>query len=387
MHRVHVVRKKATQESHPTVHLARFPRDRRVLELRSRLGPEDAKELRCQGNRIAIVAVGKVLAMIRSALRALKQLGIDPDSVDPSVVAIVALTPSIVAGALFFRLLAVEMLGIAIGVALAAYAAARFRKEALDTVPLLPALVAVALLGPGASPAWVVAVALVAVALELARDRYTPGARLQVGLVAYSLLWIVSRGATSAYVNPGSTTPAAEPIRFWLAYFGAAQAPIDPVRLYVGNVAGPVFATSVLAVAVGAAWLWYSRRMSLLVVLTFIAGVTVPIVMRGWSPVYQLLSGPLWFGAALVLADRRNLPRSPIGRPLVGLVAGATAMWLRARGLAIESTLAAMAGVQVGVVGIQGTVWLGRNRRRVRMRLQELRSATEVKPVLPAGPN
>jgi len=325
--------------------------------------------------------------MTRSALRALKQLGIDPDRADPSVVVIVALTPSIVTGVLFFRLPAVEMLAIAVGVALAAYVAARFRNDRLDAVPLLPALVAVALVGPGASLLWVAAVALVAVGLELARHRYTPGARLQVGLVAYSLLWVVSRGATAVYLNPGSTTPTAEPIRFWQAYFGGGQTPIDPVRLYVGNVAGPVFATSVLATAVGGAWLWYSRRMSLLVALTFVIGVTVPIVITGWSPGYQLLSGPMWFAAALLLADRRDLPRSPLGRPLVGLVAGATAMWLRARGLAIESTLAAMAAVQVGVVGIQGTVWLGRNPRQVRVRLQELRSAAEVKPALPAGPN
>jgi Na+-translocating ferredoxin:NAD+ oxidoreductase subunit D len=333
------------------------------------------------------VAAGKVLAMVRSGLQALKHLAIDPDSADPSVVVILALTPSIVAGILFFRLLAVEMLAIGVGVALGAYAASRFRNEPLTTVPLLPALVGVALVGPGASPAWVVAVALVAVGLELARDRYTPGARLQVGLVAYALVWLASRGATGAYVNPGSTTPMAEPIRFWLGYFSGGQAPIDPVRLYVGNVAGPVFATSVLAVALGTSWLWYSRRLSLLVVLTFLVGVMVPIVMAGWSSGYQLLSGPLWFGAALVLADRRDLPRSPIGRPLVGLAAGVSAMWLRSRGFAIESTLAAMAAVQIAVVGVQGATWLGRNQRQVRVRLQELRSAAEVKPALPAGPS
>lgn len=325
--------------------------------------------------------------MIRSALRAVKQVGTDPVAADPTVVAILALVPPVVAGIVFFRLLAVEMLTIALGVAAAAYAAARLRDHPLEGVPLLPALVGVALVGPAASPVWAAAVALVAVGLELARDRYTPRARLQTGLVAYVLVWLASQGATAIYVNPGSTTPVAEPIRLWLRYFGGAQTPIDPVRLYVGNVAGPVFATSMLAVVVGAAWLWYSRRLSLLVVLTFLVGATVPVVMAGWSPVYQLFSGPLWFAAALLLADRRDLPRSPIGRPLVGLVAGGTCMWLRARGLAIESAPAAIAAVQVGVAGVQGVGWVGRNRQQVRARLHQLRSTTEVKPALPAGPN
>ena len=325
--------------------------------------------------------------MIRSALRALKHVGVDPAAADPTVVAILGLVPAIVAGIVFFRLLAVEMLTIAVGAAVVAYAVSRLRRQPLGSVPVLPALVGVALVGPASSLVWVAAVALVAVGLELARERYTPRARLQSGLIAYVLVLVLSRGGTAVYVNPGSTTPVAEPIRLWLRYFGGPQAPIDPVRLYVGNVAGPAFATSMLAVLVGGAWLWYSRRLSLLVVLTFLVGVTVPVVMAGWSPAYQLLSGPLWFAAALLLADRRDLPRSPIGRPLVGLVAGGSCMWLRARGLAIESALAAMAAVQVGVVGVQGAGWLGRNRRQVRARLHELRSTTEVKPALPAGPS
>jgi len=325
--------------------------------------------------------------MIRSALRAVKQVGIDPVAADPTVVAILALVPPIVAGIVFFRLLAVEMLTIAVGVAVVAYAAARLRDHPLDGVPLLPALVGVALVGPAASPVWAAAVALVAVGLKLARDRYTPRARLQTGLIAYVLVWLASQGGTAVYVNPGSTTRVEEPIRLWLHYFGGTLAPIDPVRLYVGNVAGPVFATSMLAVVVGAAWLWYSRRLSLLVVLTFLVGATVPVVMAGWSPVYHIFSGPLWFAAALLLADRRDLPRSPLGRPLARLVAGGTCMWLRARGLAIESAPAAIAAVQVGVAGVQGVGWLGRNRQQVRARLHQLRSTSEVKPALPAGPN
>src|SRR5215472_8889900 len=214
------------------------------------------------------------MTRIGTSLSNTKQVGIDPAGAEPNLVAVLALVPPIVTGIVFFRLLAVEMLGIAVAVAVGAYAASRLRDKPLESIPLLPSLVGVALVGPAASLGWAAAVTLVAVGLELARASYTPRARLQTGLVAYVLVWLGSQGAATAYVNPGSTTAAQEPIRLWLRYFGGAQAPIDPVRLYVGNVAGPVFATSMLAVLVGAAWLWYSRRLSLLVVLTFLIGVT-----------------------------------------------------------------------------------------------------------------
>ena len=318
----------------------------------------------------------------------LRLLGTDPNRIEPSTPALVALVPPVAAGIVFFRLVAVEMLAVAIATALVAYAASRLRHEPMATPPLLPALTAVALVGPGAIPLfWAVVVAVVAVSLELAREHYTPSARLQAGLVAYALVWLLSRGGPASYVSPGSSTLTAEPIQFWLRYVASGQAPIDPVRLYVGNVAGPVFATSMLAVAVGAAWFWYARRLSLLVVLTFLIGVTVPTVMNGWPAGYQLLSGPIWFAAALVLADRHQLPRSPIGRPLVGLASGGAAMWLRARGYAIESSLAVIAATQVTVVAVQGTGWLARNRRQAWARVQELRQAGPVKPALPAGPS
>src|SRR5262245_66337372 len=111
--------------------------------------------------------------MIRSTLRAVKQVGIDPVGADPTVVAILALVPPIVGGIVFFRLLAVQMLTIAVCVAVVAYAAARLRNHPLESVPLLPALVGVALVGPAASPVWAAAVALVGVGLGLVRGRAT----------------------------------------------------------------------------------------------------------------------------------------------------------------------------------------------------------------------
>jgi hypothetical protein len=130
-----------------------------------------------------------------------------------------------------------------------------------------------------------------------------------------------------------------------------------------------------LAVAIGAAWMWYSRRLSLLIVLTFLAGALAAAAAQGTSPAYQLESGPLWFAVAVVLADRRTLPASAIGRPLVGLLAGGLAMDPRARSYPIESAAVVVAGMQVLTIALQGAVWVRRHRDETRARLRDLRDA------------
>jgi hypothetical protein len=278
----------------------------------------------------------------------------------------VALVPPVVFGLLFFGLPAIEMLVVALVVGGSAHAAARLGKQPLEVSPVIPALIGVAFVGPGASLGWSVGIALLASLLELARARFTPSARLDLGILSYSVLFLVSRGSLAAYLNPRTGVAMTEPIRFWLQLHGAGQTPIEIVKLYVGNVPGPVFATSLLAVAVAAAWLWYAGRLSLLVVLTFGLGALASIKLMGWSPAYHLVSGPLWFAGALVLADRRNLPTSGLGRPLLGVAAGVVCMAARVRGYAIESVPLTVATLQLVVALVEGVGWLIPNRSRLR---------------------
>lgn len=308
----------------------------------------------------------------RLALWELRRLAVAPETAPPWAIAGIALAAPVAAGIVFFRLVALQMLVVAVAAGVLGHLAAWLLKQPVQGTPILPAVVGVAMVGPGASPLWAVGVAVLAVSLDLARARFAPLARAQVGLAAYALILVVSRGGPAMYVGPGTATPMAEPIRLWLDFYRSGQAPFDPVRLYVGNLAGPVFATSMLAVAVGAAWLWYSGRLSLLVILTFLAGTLVPIALLHWSAAFQLDSGPLWFAAALVLADRRTLPTSQLGRPLLGFAAGLLAMGARARGFAVESGPVAVAAAQLFADGTNGTRWLIDNWREVRARLQSL---------------
>src|SRR5262245_23630582 len=311
------------------------------------VAPPVPRCVRRQVRRIHPTVAGTIAA-IRQAPLALRRLAAAPGAAPPGVVMAVALLPSLVAGLILFRLTALTLLAIAVAAALGAHVAVRLLRWPRPIQPGLAAVVGVALVGPAAPLIWAAAVAVLAAGLELA------GARLQAGVLAYGLVLLVSRGAPAVYVSPGATAPTAEPIRLWLQSGAGAQWPVDAVQLYVGNVAGPVFATSLLAVLIGAAWLWYSRRLSLLVVMAFGLGALLVIQTSHWPAGYQLLSGPLWFVAALVLADRLVLPRSPVGRPLLGVAAGAVALAARTRGLAIEAAPVTVAALQLLVAAVQG---------------------------------
>jgi hypothetical protein len=94
----------------------------------------------------------------------------------------------------------------------------------------------------------------------------------------------------------------------------------------------------------------------------------------------QLDSGPTWFVAGLLLADRRNLPASWAIRPVLGLGAGLLAVGLRIKGYGIEATYLTAAGMQAVMAIFVLLLWsaaLGRERlqrnRRLRQREAQLR--------------
>src|SRR5260370_32592623 len=142
---------------------------------------------------------------------------------------------------------------------------------------------------------------------------------------------------------------------------------MNPTTLYVGSVPGSVFATSLLAVAIAIAWLAYARRLSLVVLATFLLGALVPIYLYHWDALFQLDSGPTWFAAGLLLADRRTLPDSLAMRPLLGFPAGLLGVGLRARGYGIEAAFFVVARLQAAsaaVAVINCGASLLRHRRR-----------------------
>lgn len=314
----------------------------------------------------------------------LDRAAFNPASLPDDLTIGIALAPPVAAGLIIFKLPAAEMLAaaLAFGVAGQAIAYVLWRRHVPrpQASPLIAAVFGVALVGAGAPLSVSIAIAAVAVILEVVRARYVPAVRAQTGLLAYAAIAIITRGAPFAYLNPVSGKTFADPIWIWYHYFGPQAAPIDPIRLYVGNVPGPVFATSLLGVAIGIAWLAYARRLSLVVLVSFLLGSLVPIYLYHWDIVFQLDSGPTWFVAGLLLADRRLLPGSWAVRPLLGMVAGVLAVGLRTRGYGIEAAFFAVAAIQAASAVVAVAMWGAsimrermRRNRRLRQRDAQLR--------------
>lgn len=276
-----------------------------------------------------------------------------PASLPDDLVTAIALGPPIVAGLVIFKAPAAQMLAIALAAGAAGLLASRWvlggHHRAAGTSTIIAAIFGVALVGPGAAIAVSVEIAVLAVVLELLRLRYLPAIRAQAGIIAYAAIALATRGGPFAYINPASGASFGDPLSTWYQFFSAGSAPIDPIRLYVGNVPGPVFATSLLAVAVGVAWLAYARRVSLVVLVGFLVGALVAIYTLHWDPLFHLDSGPLWFVAGLVLADRRLLPDSWAVRPTLGLAVGLFAVGLRRPP---EGSLLAGHGLELGFFSV-----------------------------------
>jgi hypothetical protein len=270
-----------------------------------------------------------------------------PDSLHPDLVTTLALAAPVAAGLILFGQPALEFLGVAIGIGGAVHIGARLLRVKLETSPILVALVGVALCGPLSPPAWPALIALTAATLEVARSYYWPRARIHTGVLAYALAYLAGGGAMAAYQRPGSARIFPEPIAQWSQFYGGAVHFIEPITLYVGNVAGPVFATSLLAVVIGMAWLWYARRLSLLAVTSFLAAGVVMAAALGYDPIFQLDSGPAWFVVGFALCDRRMLPEQPYARPVMAATAGIVGVTLRSAHFYIEALFLTVAAIEV----------------------------------------
>jgi NQR2, RnfD, RnfE family len=307
----------------------------------------------------------------------LDKAAFSPASLPADLVTAIALAPPVVAGLIIFKLPAVKMLGVALACGIAGQLIARWvwRHDIPppQPSPIIAAVFGVALVGAGARLETSIEIAVLAVVLELLRARYIPSIRAQAGLLSFAAITLITRGAPLAYISPATGRTFPDPIALWQVQRSLPSS-YDPVTLYVGNVAGPVFATSLLAVAIGIAWLAYAHRLSLVVAIGALGGAAIAIWAYHWEYVVQLDSGPSWFVAGLLLADRRYLPASWAIRPVLGLGAGLLAVGLRVGGYGIEAAILTVAGLQALMALAVVVLWaasLVRERRQRNRRLRQ----------------
>ncbi len=198
---------------------------------------------------------------------------------------------------------------------------------------LAAALLLFCLCPPGVPAVLLLALAALAVLVDGAlRGLAFP---LAIGgvMVAWPLAWLWHVHAGGDFLAPFQLRSQLDPITLWTRF----QLELDPARLYAGNVAGPLGATSFGLVGIGFLVLAFLRRASWTFAAAFYAPIAVVMTVTHNSlPVY-MVNGSALLWAGIVAGDTRRLPPSTIWRAAAGAASGCLGAYLLFRGGGPES--------------------------------------------------
>lgn len=196
------------------------------------------------------------------------------------------------------------------------------------THPLISGLLIPCFLSP-VTPPWLgVGLVILLVVLDTVAWPQLMRMLTHPALVVFGVLFLVQRQLHTSFVNPFDLRPLDDPLTYWYRFHIA----VDPIKMYVGNVPGPMGVTSMGAVLLGVAYLWYCRKISLSLLLGYFAGMTTAAIAYNFAVAFQLSSGPTLFVAGFLAADRRRMVLSDRLAAVIGLIAGGLTIVLRAFG-------------------------------------------------------
>ncbi len=248
-----------------------------------------------------------------------------------------ALTPPLALGILFFARSAILLIALCFLAGIVCVLALQLARLSLPLPPwvghkamhpLIASLVVACFLSPRTPPWQGVVAVVVLVALDTLVWPHLYRMMLHPALLVFGILYLVERQVPVGFANPFDGRRLDDPLTLWYQF----RAVIDPIKLYVGNVPGPVGATSAAALLLGLAYLWYGRKIALGPLAGFLVGIAGGSVAYGYDPAFQLSSGPALFLVGYLASDRRRVPVSERVAFAVAVVAGAIAVTLRGRG-------------------------------------------------------
>lgn len=106
----------------------------------------------------------------------------------------------------------------------------------------------------------------------------------------------------------------------------------DYLTLFLGNHAGCIGETSVLAILIGALYLIIKKVIRIRVPLIFILTVAIGTALCGFDPIRQILSGGLMLGACFMATDYTTTPVTPKGQIIFALGCGIITVLIRVWG-------------------------------------------------------
>ena len=311
-------------------------------------------------------------ARVRDAfrwLRAIPQaLFVEQEHLSYEIAYGLALLPALGLGVFFFRRPAALLIALCFLAGIVCLLALRLARLTVGLPawvgyranhPLVASLLVVCFL-PSTVPAWL-GVAMVVLLVLLDSFLWPQLQRMVVhpALLVFGILYLVERQLAVGFVNPFDLRPLEDPLGLWYRL----HLSIDPVKLYVGNVPGPLGATSMAALLLGLAYLWYTRKIGLGMLGGFLAGIAAASVGLRTDAVFQLSSGPALFVAGYVAADRRRVAVDERAAVLIGAAAGVLTMGLRANGQGAQAAWEGLLAVGVLATVVLRVAGLVRGRR------------------------
>jgi electron transport complex protein RnfD len=304
------------------------------------------------------------------ALHAVPQLLlVQPEQLNYDLAYALALLPLVIAGIIFFLQDALLLFAISFLAGIVCLLALQLARLTFGlpawigfkaTHPLVASIL-VACFFPPRTPAWVAATMVILfIVIDTVIWPQLQRVMLHPALIVFGILFLIQRQLGFGYVNPFDGRHLDDPLTLWYKL----QLVIDPIKLYVGNVPGPIGVTSAGAVLVGVTYLWYTRKISLGIVAGFLCGIAALALVIRSDIGFQLASGPSLFLAGYVAADRRRVLIPERFTFAFGLAAGMATMILRWYG---EGQQAAWQGLLL--VGVVATIVL-RARDIVRGRIR-----------------
>ncbi|HEV3234219.1 MAG TPA: hypothetical protein VG329_06690 [Candidatus Dormibacteraeota bacterium] len=266
----------------------------------------------------------------------------------------------------FFRLSAAETLGAAVGSGLVVLVVLYigFHQVGVRQFSrlwpgasrgLATALLVACLCPPGLPPALVAVLGGLAVLSEGVQRRLAAPVALNGVLIAWGIAWLWWARTDMTLLAPITMRPQDEPIMLWTQF----QLQIDPLRLYAGNVAGPIGATSFGLATVGVLVLGYARRVSWLYLAGFLVAPVAALAANHQPLEVYLLCGEGVVLVGIVGAEVGRLPQAWHFRLAAGLLGGAIAAVLFVRGLGAVAYGIGVLGAAVVLTALQAFDILG----------------------------
>lgn len=134
--------------------------------------------------------------------------------------------------------------------------------------------------------------------------------------------------AMTTWVTPMDAVTTASPL--FLAKMN--QAVPDYLNLFLGNRAGSLGETSVLAILIGAGILYWKRIIDWPAPTAYIGTVALLTLILGQDPLFHVLSGGLLLGAFFMATDYVTAPVTTKGRFIFGLGCGIMTVLIRLYG-------------------------------------------------------